>query len=295
MLMIGPPGGGKTMLAERLPGLLGELSPDAALRVTTIHSAAGEPLGAGRLVRTAPFRAPHHSSTQVAMLGGGTRSLRPGEISLASEGVLFLDELGEYPQRVIDGLRQPLESGVIHVSRAHEAVTLPASFLLVAAMNPCPCGYAPTPMCRCGESQLARYARRVSGPILDRLDLRVTVSPTSRDELLGGASAESTAAVEMRVRRARARARSRGVEVNSMLRSSQIDECCALERGAVALLEDAIDRGRISGRGLRRAKAVALTIDDLREGSGVIDRATMAEALGYRAKLDLTHSMRGAA
>ena len=295
LLLVGPPGGGKTMLAERLPGLLGQLTPEAALRVTTIHSAAGAPLPRTGLLRIPPFRAPHHSSTQAAMIGGGTAALRPGEISLASEGVLFLDELGEFPQKVIDSLRQPLESGSVNVSRARDAVTLPASFLLVAAMNPCPCGYAPTPACSCTEAQLARYARRVSGPILDRLDLRVTVAPTARVELLGGDRGETSAEVALRVVAARSRARSRGVAANSLLRGTQLDQHCTLDGGAVSLLEDALDRGRISGRGLQRTKAVALTIDDLRGGSGTIDRTVLAEALGFRASLDLTHSVRGAA
>jgi magnesium chelatase family protein len=289
LLMVGPPGGGKTMLAERLPGLLGDLDDGAALAVTATHSAAGQPLPPGRLIRTRPFRAPHHSSSLVSMVGGGSAALRPGEISLASGGVLFLDELGEFPASVLDALRQPLEQGRVRVSRAHGAADLPARFVLVAAMNPCPCGYAPGPSCRCTEVGLARYARRVSGPILDRLDLRVVVQPPTRAELLELPPGEPSAAVAARVAAARERAAARGVGANVELGSAALDEWARFDHDGRRLVERALDAGRLTGRGLARVRAVALTLDDLRGGPGLLDEEVVAEALALRADLDFLH------
>jgi magnesium chelatase family protein len=294
LLMVGPPGGGKTMLAERLPGLLGPLDNDAALRVTTVHSAGGQPLPANGLVQTPPFRAPHHTSSLVSVVGGGTSTLRPGEISLASDGVLFLDELGEFPVPVLEALRQPLEQGAIRVARAQAAATLPARFLLVAAMNPCPCGFAPGPACRCSEASLARYARRVSGPILDRLDLRVLVHPPSRAELLELPPGECTAEVRRRVQVARRRALERGVAANVELRGSRLEEVARFDPDARRLVERALDAGRLSGRGLARMRAVGLTIDDLRGGDGTLDGDVVSEALALRAEVDFMHHVRSA-
>src|SRR3546814_570012 len=216
--MLGPPGAGKTMLASRLPGILPPLSGTEALETTRIHSAAALGLPAGGLVRHPPFRAPHHGASSVALVGGGTATMRPGEISAATNGVLFLDELAEFAPHVIDALRQPLEEGVVRVARAAATVTFPARFLLVAAMNPCPCGYGSQPGgCRCTEGARLRYQRRLSGPLLDRFDLRVEVSRPTVDDLLGTTRGEPSAAVAQRVVAARAVARRRGVRANAHL------------------------------------------------------------------------------
>ena len=205
LLMVGPPGGGKTMLAERLPGLLPDLGDEAALDVSRVHSAAGALHDAPELLRRPPLRAPHHTASLVALIGGGSAVLRPGEISLASGGVLFLDELGEFPAAHLDALRQPLESGVVRVARAHVGATLPARFLLVGATNPCPCGVGPFGPCRCSAAQVQRYLRRLSGPLLDRFDLGLWVDPPPAEEVLGAhAGGEPSASVRARVAAARA-------------------------------------------------------------------------------------------
>ena len=283
LLMVGPPGAGKTMLARRLPPLLPDLDPDDALDATMVHSAAGLGLRCG-LVRRPPFRAPHHGASPVSLTGGGSAMMRPGEVSLAHHGVLFLDELGEFQASVIDALRQPLEEGVIRVSRAVGTVTFPAQVLLVAAMNPCPCGRGSAPgSCACSDAARARYHRRVSGPILDRFDLRVDVAAPEVDHLIGGEPGESTEAVRARVVAARERARARGVRCNAELAAERLDEVAPLSSGAAELLEDTLRAGRLTGRGLHRIRRLALTLADRADRGGPIEVRDVALALQLRA------------
>ena len=287
VLMIGAPGSGKTMLARRMPTILPPLSVEEALETTKIHSVAGK-LGAERgLLSQRPFRAPHHMTSQVALIGGG-QSPQPGEVSLAHNGVLFLDELPEFGRSVLEVLRQPLEEKKIVVSRARYNVEYPANFTLVAAMNPCPCGYYnhPTKECTCSPGSVHRYMGRISGPLMDRIDLHVEVTPVTPRELSAAAPGEASAAVRERVVRARAVQEARfggveGVHTNSMMNSAMLREYCRLDAASAALLERAMERLSLSARAYDRILKAARTIADL-AGRADIVQADIAEAINYR-------------
>ena len=286
LLMLGPPGAGKTMLASRLPSLLPPLGPAEAIETTRIHSAGGFGLPPGGLVRVPPFRAPHHGASSVALVGGGTSLMRPGEISAATNGVLFLDELAEFSPHVLDALRQPLEEGVVRVARAAATVTFPARFQLVAAMNPCPCGHGGQPGgCRCTEGARLRYQRRLSGPLLDRFDLRVEVQRPRPDDLFGSEPGEASAVVAERVRQARELARARGVRSNAELPAGRLDDLAPLDDAATRLLLGALRSGRLSARGLHRVRRVVRTVADLAGHPGALGADHVALALSLRVDL----------
>lgn len=283
LLMVGPPGAGKTMLAKRLPGLLPALEDHEALDVTRIHSAAGELHPEQIPVTAAPFRAPHHSASAVSLVGGGAASMRPGELSLAHRGVLFLDELGEFSPSALDGLRQPLEEREVRVTRAHSTACYPADVLLVASMNPCPCGESGAPgACRCSDTARARYHRRVSGPLLDRFDLRIGVQRPTPAELFGDPAGESSSETAERVAGARRRATARSGTSNAALDAVELDRVAPLSSGARTILENAVGQGRLSARGVGRVRAVSRTIADLADGGEVVSVEQLCLAMSLR-------------
>jgi magnesium chelatase family protein len=288
LLMVGPPGSGKSMLANCLPGLLPRLGRSTALEVTRIHSVAGFPLPSTGLIEHPPFRAPHHGTSPVAMIGGGTTWMRPGEISLAHGGVLFLDEMGEFPAVVLDALRQPLEDGEVRVSRARGCTTFPARFVLVAAMNPCPCGEGGAPgACRCTEAARERYVRRLSAPLLDRFDIAITVARPQVDELMAPDPSEGSDAVAARVLDARRLAVGRGVSFNAALAGSALDELAPMSAAATALVEKHLWSGSLSARGLHRVHRLARTVADLDGCGELVEVDHVREALLLRCTRDL--------
>jgi len=279
LLFVGPPGAGKSMLAQRLPGLLPPLGDEAALECAMLHSLV-RPLPPAAEWRRRPFRAPHHGASAAAVVGGGGR-LRPGEISLAHRGVLFLDELPEYRRDVLEALREPIETGTVSIARAAWQGVFPARFQLVAAMNPCPCGYAgdPNGRCRCTPPIVRRYLARVSGPLLDRIDLHMDVPRLEYAALMPGDDSESSAAVAARVLRARERQRERG-SLNSALAAGPLAAACGLGLREHSLLDSASRRLGLSARACHRVLRVARTIADL-AGADRVGVTELSEAIGY--------------
>lgn len=283
LLFLGNPGGGKTMLARRLPSILPPLEHEESLEVTRVWSAAGMLLDGGSLITTRPFRAPHHTVTEAGLIGGG-HPVRPGEVSLAHRGVLFLDEIPELPRRALECLRQPLEDRKVVIARARQVVRLPADFMLLGAANPCPCGWLghASGRCSCRPEEIFRYQRRLSGPLLDRVDLVVHTPSMSSQELLTPRPEESSEQVLGRVVEARTRALTRQATPNARLPAGALLESLSdAPRGVRSLLEQALDRLQLSARGLDRTLRVARTISDL-AGLDDLTEAALAEALAYR-------------
>jgi magnesium chelatase family protein len=284
--MIGPPGAGKTMLAKRLPSILPPLSMQEALETTKIHSVAGK-LAGGGLLSTRPFRAPHHTISDVALVGGGGNP-QPGEISLAHNGVLFLDELPEFKRTVLEVMRQPLEERRVTISRAKVSIEFPANFMLIASMNPCPCGYYnhPEKECVCGPGVVQKYLNKVSGPLLDRIDLHVEVTPVTFDQMTETRKAESSADIQPRVDKARQVQATRfqeypEVHSNAMMPPQMVKDICEISEAGRMLLKTAMERLGLSARAYDRILKVARTIADL-AGTEEIQIQHLAEAIQYR-------------
>lgn len=286
ILMIGPPGAGKTLMAKCVPTIMPDMTFEEAVEVTKIHSVAGI-LDAGKGIVTArPFRTPHHTVTVPALMGGGAKA-KPGEVSMAHNGVLFLDEMPEYQRQTLESLRQPLEDGVVTVSRAKQSLDYPAKFMLIASMNPCPCGNfgSKTQQCRCTAAEIRRYVSRLSGPLLDRIDLQVEVDGISYEELRFAPPSEDSATIKARVEKARALQRERykgtGVHTNAQMTNAQMKKYCALTPDCERILEAAFKKLNMTARASARVLKVARTIADL-EGSESILVKHITEAVQYR-------------
>ncbi len=290
MLMSGSPGAGKTLIARTMPSILPDLTIEESLEITKIYSVAGLLSGGTALVSERPFRSPHHTASGVALVGGGAWP-RPGEISLAHRGVLFLDEFAEFPRSVLENLRQPLEEGYIHVSRAAGNLRFPAKFILIAAMNPCPCGFTGDKerACQCSPSQISNYKKRISGPIIDRIDLHVEVPRVAFDHLVAPADADPSSAVKEKVEKARVAQRERfkgePFKTNSEMTSEAVKRYCPTDQRSRELLRSAVEQLKLSARSYFRILKLARTIADL-EGRSAISYDNISEALAYRPKAD---------
>jgi magnesium chelatase family protein len=290
MLMSGPPGSGKTLIARTMPSILPDLTLDEALEITKIYSVAGKLPAGVSLMSSRPFRSPHHTASGAALVGGGTWP-RPGEISLAHRGVLFLDEFAEFPRIILENLRQPLEDNVINISRAASALTFPAKFILIAAMNPCPCGYLgdSEKNCICSANQIMSYKKKISGPILDRIDLHIEVPRLNFEKLMAEKISEKSADIKNRVEKARAIQRQRfaaiGILTNSEMSSETTKRFCQIDTPAAALLRNAISQMHLSARAYFRILKMARTIADLAEEKNILINH-IAEALQYRARIE---------
>ncbi|MGH2747702.1 MAG: YifB family Mg chelatase-like AAA ATPase [Actinomycetota bacterium] len=286
LMLSGPPGSGKTMLARRLPGILPPMSMEESLEVTRVYSVAGLLLDRSGLIRTRPFRTPHHHASIAGLVGGGSGLPRPGEVSLAHHGVLFLDELPLYHRAVLETLRGPLEDGVIRIARSAGAIAYPCRFSLIAAMNPCPCGYVEEPRrrCRCNPHQIDLYRSRLSGPLFDRFDMQMTMARLGKRDLLSGPTGEPSCVVRERVEAARAMQEERfgsRLKTNASVTHKELDTLVQLTRSAREMLTEAVDTLMLTGRGVARVMRVARTIADL-AGDGEVSESQVGEALLLR-------------